>query len=63
MEKAIISKQIFTIMKKTYIIPSLTVVRVNTQQMLAASPVLGGEYTGGTVLAPEFEAVIDEYNY
>ena len=51
-----------TIMKKTYIIPSLTVVRVNTQQMLAASPVLGGEYTGGTVLAPEFEAVIDEYN-
>lgn len=62
MEKAIISKQIFTIMKKTYIIPSLTVVRVNTQQMLAASPVLGSDYTGGEVLAPEFEEFIEDFN-
>jgi hypothetical protein len=51
-----------TIMKKTYIIPSLTVVRVNTQQMLAASPVLGSDYTGGEVLAPEFEEFIEDFN-
>lgn len=35
-------------MKKTYINPSLTIVKVQTQQMLASSPGLGGNYNGGT---------------
>ena len=42
-------------MKKTYIIPTLEVVRVQTQQMLASSPGYGGstDATSGN-LAPEF---------
>jgi hypothetical protein len=40
-------------MKKTYLIPTLQVVEIQTQQMLAAStPGLGGEYGGGTPEAP-----------
>ena len=41
-------------MKKTYIIPELEVVRIQTQQMLAASvPELSGQsYEGETILAP-----------
>ena len=43
-------------MKKTYIIPELEVVRIQTQQMLAGSPQLSGiEYNGETVLSREFE--------
>ncbi len=37
-------------MKKTYINPSMEVIQIATQQMLAASnPNLGGEYGGGVV--------------
>jgi len=42
-------------MKKTYIIPELEVVRIQTQQMLAASvpPTLSGQsYEDETILAP-----------
>lgn len=41
-------------MKKTYIIPELEVVRIQTQQMLAASvPELSGKaYDGEDILAP-----------
>ena len=45
-------------MKKTYIIPELEVVRIQTQQMLAASvpPELSGQsYEGETILAPGME--------
>jgi len=43
-------------MKKTYIIPELEVVRIQTQQMLAASPKLSSiEYNGEIVLSREFE--------
>ena len=45
-------------MKKTYIIPELEVVRIETQQMLAASgPELSGKaYEGGDIiLAPGME--------
>ena len=31
----------------------MEIVKIGTQQVIAASPVLGGEYGGGTVLAPE----------
>ncbi len=44
-------------MKKTYIIPSLEVIQVKTQQMLAASQVgFGDSVTSATgAEAPEFE--------
>lgn len=43
-------------MKKTYFIPSLEVVRVQTQQMLASSPGYGGTTTATSGnLAPEFD--------
>ncbi len=41
-------------MKKTYIIPSLEVIRVQTQQMLAASVQMYGKDATGAGLAPEF---------
>ncbi len=42
-------------MKKTYIIPSLEVIQVKTQQMLAASQVdMYGSNATGTGMAPEF---------
>lgn len=42
-------------MKKTYITPELEVVRIQTQQLLAASPELSGKpYEGGDVLAPGY---------
>ncbi len=42
-------------MKKTYITPELEVVRIQTQQLLAASPELSGKsYDGESVLAPGY---------
>ena len=43
-------------MKKTYIIPSLEVICIQTRKMLATSaPSLGGDYSGtDPVLAPDF---------
>ena len=41
-------------MKKTYITPELEVVRIQTHQLLAASPELGGSYNGESVLAPGY---------
>jgi hypothetical protein len=48
-------------MKKTYIIPELEVVRIQTQQMLAASVLgIGENYSESeTVLAPEMD--LDDY--
>ena len=46
-------------MKKTYIIPELEVVRIQTQQMLAASvpPTLSGQsYEGEDILAPGMDS-------
>lgn len=40
-------------MKKTYIIPTLEVVKIQTTTILAGSPGLTGTYTGGTVLSRE----------
>lgn len=40
-------------MKKTYIKPENTVVRLNTETMIAQSPALTGTYTGGEVLSRE----------
>ena len=37
-----------TTMKKTYNNPPIEVVKVQTQQMLAGSPLLGGEYNSST---------------
>ena len=44
-------------MKKSYIIPELEVVRVQTQQMLAASIIVGEAFNSGSdeVLAPEMD--------
>ena len=47
-------------MKKTYINPEIEVVKIQTQQMLAGSPGLGGEYGGGT---PESREDNDEYDW
>ena len=38
----------------------MEIVKIQTQQMMARSPVLGGNYSGGEVLAPEqpaFDAI------
>jgi len=40
-------------MKKTYIKPENTVVRLNTETMIAQSPGLTGTYNGGSVLSRE----------
>lgn len=42
-------------MKKKYIIPQLQVVKIATQQMLASSPGIGGNYDGGPVYSPGME--------
>jgi hypothetical protein len=42
-------------MKKTYINPTLTVVKVQPARILAGSPGLTGTYSGGTVLGREAE--------
>ena len=40
-------------MKKTYINPKMEVVEINHQTLLTVSdPGLGGNYGGGTILAP-----------
>lgn len=44
-------------MKKKYINPAMEIVKIETQQVIAGSPDLGGEYGGGGVLGREF---IDE---
>jgi len=38
-------------MKKTYIAPTLKVVKIQTTQLLTGSPQLNGTYNGGTVLS------------
>lgn len=40
-------------MKKTYIEPKNTVVRINVEAMIASSPALTGTYSGGEVLSRE----------
>lgn len=45
-------------MKKTYIIPSMEVICVQTQQMLAQSVTMYGDNATGAGLAPEF--IFDE---
>jgi len=47
-------------MKKTYIIPTLQVVKIQTTQFIAASPGLTGTYTGGTVLSREAGVTNDD---
>jgi hypothetical protein len=42
-------------MKKTYINPTMEVVRVQTRQMLAASAPMYNENATGDGLAPEFD--------
>jgi hypothetical protein len=41
-------------MKKTYMIPTMQVVKIQTAQMLAGSPQLNGTYEGGTVLSRQY---------
>ena len=47
-------------MKKTYIIPSLEVINVNTQQMLAASPLGFGDPVNSATGAESPEFLFDE---
>lgn len=42
-------------MKKTYMIPQMDVVKIESHQLMAGSPGLEGEYGGGTILAPGVE--------
>jgi hypothetical protein len=35
-------------MKKTYINPEMQVIKIEGRQLMAGSPGLGGQYTGGT---------------
>ena len=47
-------------MKKTYMIPTIQVVEMQLQQMLAGSPPgLGGEYGGGTPEATEYRELLE----
>ena len=46
-------------MKKKYFSPELQVVKIATQQMLASSPGLGGNYGGGEVLSREYDDDMD----
>ena len=41
--------------KKQYIIPEMDVVMIKSQQLLAGSPDLGGDYGGGGILGREDE--------
>ena len=41
--------------KKQYVLPTMTVVKFQHVGLLAGSPILGGEYGGGTVLAPSLD--------
>ena len=49
-------------MKKTYINPELEVIKIATQQMLAASTELldTGSYDGGEIFAPENDFIDEE---
>ena len=48
-------------MKKTYIKPETKTYTIDCKvQLMAGSPQLGGEYTGGTVLSPGME-LDDDY--
>ena len=49
-------------MKKTYINPKMIVVEINHQTLLAGSPGLGGNYGGGTILAPEQSIDDDDFD-
>jgi len=42
-------------MKKKYINPAMEIVKIETQQVIAGSPDLGGEYGGGGILSREFD--------
>ena len=44
-------------MKKIYFAPQIEVVEIekNVQLLAGSNPQLGGEYGGGTILAPELE--------
>ncbi len=42
-------------MKKQYINPEMEVIKVESPQILAGSPGLGGEFGGGSVLGREFD--------
>ena len=47
-------------MKKTYMIPTIQVVEMQLQRMLADStPGLGGQYTGGTPEAAEYRELLE----
>ncbi len=47
-------------MKKTYISPSMEVIKIASQtQMMAGSPGLGGNYGGGEVLSREYDDDFD----
>lgn len=48
-------------MKKTYMIPTVEVIELATnQQLMAGSPALGGEYGGKT---PEAREIYDELDF
>ena len=49
-------------MKKTYMIPTLQVVKIQTTQILAGSPGLTGTYDGGEILSRE-AGVTDDDNW
>ena len=42
-------------MKKQYMNPTMEIVKIGTPQLMAGSPVLGGEYGGGTTLSRDME--------
>ena len=47
-------------MKKTYISPSMEIIKIASQtQMMAGSPGVGGDYNGGTVLSREYDDDMD----
>ncbi len=47
-------------MKKKYINPAMEIVKIETQQVIAGSPDLGGEYNGGIPESRFFDYDEDE---
>lgn len=49
-------------MKKQYMHPEMKEIKIQSQQIMAGSPILGGEYGGGNVLGREDNSIWEDIN-